>query len=166
MWDLLTKYFQRYPAQSRVAMTLLKYGFSVKEDGIYADDIAIPDTALARATNVDRRIIRATVETIRREPELRDVYARLHPTCHLKDAAPILKWGVLEIVPSDAHRPGILANVARIIAERGISIRQAIVDDPELTEEPRLWVVTETAIPLEVVAEIKNGAGVKSVTIY
>lgn len=166
MWDLLTKYFQRFPAQSRVAQTLLRYGFAVREDGIYADDIAIPDTSLARATNVDRRIIRATVDTIRREPELREVYSRLHPTCHLKDAAPILKWGVLEIVPSDAHRPGILAHVARIIAERGISIRQAIVDDPELSDEPRLWVVTETPIPLEVVGEIKNAVGVKSVTIY
>lgn len=166
MWDLLTRYFQRFPAQSRVAMTLLKYGFAVKEDGIYADDIAIPDTALARATNVDRRIIRATVETIRREPELREVYSRLHPTCHLKDAAPVLKWGVLEIVPSDAHKPGILAHVARIIAERGISIRQAIVDDPELTEEPRLWVVTESALPLDVIGEIKASPGVRSVTIY
>lgn len=166
MWDLLTKYFQRFPAQSRVAQTLLRYGFAVRDDGIYADDIAIPDTSLARATNVDRRIIRATVDTIRREPELREVYSRLHPTCHLKDAAPILKWGVLEIVPSDAHRPGILAHVARIIAERGISIRQAIVDDPELSDEPRLWVVTETPIPLEVVGEIKNAVGVKSVTIY
>ncbi|MHB8585118.1 MAG: hypothetical protein ACYDDF_04695 [Thermoplasmatota archaeon] len=166
MWDLLTKYFQRYPAQSRVAQTLLRHGLSVREDGIYVGDISIPDTSLARATGVDRRIIRATIDTIRREPELRDVYARLHSTCHLKDAAPILKWGVIEIVPSDAHKPGILAHVAQVIAQRGISIRQAIVDDPELVEEPRLYVVTETPIPLDVVGEIKSGPGVKSVVIY
>jgi predicted regulator of amino acid metabolism with ACT domain len=166
MWDLLTKYFQRYPAQSRVAQTLLMHGFSVKEDGIYSGDIAIPDTSLARATNVDRRIIRATIETIRREPELREVYSRLHSTCHLKDAAPILHWGVIEIVPSDPHKPGILAFVAKVISDRGISIRQAIVDDPELAEEPRLYVVTENPIPLDVIGEIKSGPGIKSVVIY
>jgi predicted regulator of amino acid metabolism with ACT domain len=166
MWELLTRYFQRYPAQSRVAQTLLRHGFSVREDAIYAGDVAIPDTALARACNVDRRIISATVDTIRREPELLQVYSKLKPTCHLKDAAPVLKWGVIEIVPSDAQKAGILAHVAGIIAARGISIRQAIVDDPELVEEPRLYIVTEAPIPMDVIAAIKEGPGVKSVVIY
>ncbi|HWG92267.1 MAG TPA: regulator [Candidatus Thermoplasmatota archaeon] len=166
MWDLLTKYFQRYPAQSRVAMTLLKHGLSVRDDGIYCADIAIPDTALARACNVDRRIIAATVDTIRREPELRKVYTKLTPTVHLKDAAPALNWGVIEIVPNDAHSPGILAPVAALIAKRGISIRQAIVDDPELVEEPRLYIITESPIPMDVIGEIRQGAGVKSVVIH
>ncbi len=166
MWDLLTQYFQRYPAQSRVAQTLLKYGLSVRSDGVYCDTIAIPDTSLARACNVDRRIIASTVETIRREPELAKVFTRLHPTCLLKDVAPPLGWGVIEIVPDDAHAPGILAHVATVIARRGLSIRQAIVDDPELVEEPRLYVVTESAIPMDVIAEIKTGPGVKSLVIH
>ncbi|MHB8605478.1 MAG: hypothetical protein ACYDCK_09505 [Thermoplasmatota archaeon] len=166
MWDLLTKYFQRYPAQSRVAQTLLRHGLAVRDDGIYADTISIPDTALARACGVDRRIIGATVETIRNEPELAKVFSRLLPTCHLKDVAPALHWGVIEIVPSDAHRPGILAHVATIIAERNISVRQAIVDDPELVEEPRLYIVTESPIPMDVISDIKRGNGVKSVVIH
>ena len=166
MWELLTRYFQRYPAQSRVAQLILQHGFSIRSDGVYAGGVAIPDTSLARACNVDRRIINATLETIRREPELLNVFSKLQPTCHLKDAAPVLKWGVIEIVPDDAAKPGILAHVAILIAERGISIRQAIVDDPELVEEPRLYIVTEQAIPLDVIAAIKSGPGVKSVVIY
>ncbi len=166
MWDLLTRYFQRFPAQSRVAQTLLTYGLSVRPDGVYCGDVAVTDTALARACNVDRRIINATIDTIRRTPELEPVYTRLLPTCLLKDAAPALQWGVIEIVPSDARQPGILARVATIIAERGISIRQAIVDDPELVEEPRLYIVTENAIPLDVIGQIKEGPGVKSVVIH
>jgi len=166
MWDLLTRYFQRYPAQSRVAQLLLRQGFSVREDGVYAGEVSIPDTSLARACGVDRRIISATIDTIRREPELMRVYTRLQPTCMLKDAAPVLRWGVIEIVPADAHKPGILAHVAGIIAQRGISIRQAIVDDPELVEEPRLYIVTESQIPMDVIADIKNGPGVKSVVIH
>jgi len=166
MWDLLTRYFQRYPAQSRVAQKLLKLGLSVREDGVYAGDVAIPDTSLARACGVDRRIISATIDTIRRETELMRVYTLIQPTCMLKDAAPVLRWGVIEIVPADAHRPGILAHVATIIAARGISVRQAIVDDPELVEEPRLYIVTESQIPMEVIADIRNGPGVKSVVIH
>lgn len=165
MWDLLTRYFQRYPAQSRVAQTLLMQGLSVREDGVYSGDVAISDTALARACQVDRRIISATVETIRREPELQKVYSRLRPTGLLKDVAPHLRWGVIEIVPSDAREPGILAHVAQVIARRGISIRQAIVDDPDLTEEPRLYVITESPVPLDVIAEIRDGRGIKSVVI-
>lgn len=165
MWDLLTRYFQRFPAQSRVAQTLLAQGLSVRDDGVYSGDIAISDTALARACHVDRRIIAATVETIRREPELQRVYSRLAPTCLLKDAAPVMRWGVIEIVPSDAREPGILAHVAAVIASRGISIRQAIVDDPDLTEEPRLYVITEGQVPMDLIAEIREGRGIKSVVI-
>ena len=165
MWDLLTRYFQRFPAQSRVAQTLLVHGFRVADDGVYSGDVAISDTALARACNVDRRIISAPVDTIRREPDLQRVYSRLLPACLLKDAAPIMKWGVLEVLVGDAHEPGILAHVAQVMASRGISIRQAIVDDPDLVEEPRLYVITEQPVPLDVIAEIRAGKGIKSVVI-
>lgn len=165
MWELLTRYFQRFPAQSRVAQTLLTQGLSVREDGVYSGDIAISDTALARACNVDRRIISATVDTIRREPELQKVYARLIPTCHLREAAPVMGWGVIEIIPSDAREPGILAHVANVLARRGISVRQAIVDDPDLVEEPRLYVITEGRVPMDVVAEVREGRGVKAVAL-
>lgn len=165
MWDLLTRHFQRFPAQTRVAQTLLTHGFAVRDDGVYSGDVAISDTALARACNVDRRIIAATVDTIRREPELQRVYSRLLPASLLKDAAPALRWGVIEIVPDDAREPGILAHVANVIAARGISIRQAIVDDPELVDEPRLYVITEAPVPMDAISEIKAGKGIKSVVI-
>jgi predicted regulator of amino acid metabolism with ACT domain len=166
MWKLLTKYFQRYPAQSRVAQMLLMYGLAVREDGVYCDTIAIPDTSIARAAQVDRRVISAAIETIQREPELRAVFSKLTPTCHLKDAGPSLNCGVLEIIPNDAHQPGILAAVADIISKRNISIRQAIVDDPELQEEPRLYIVTEGPIPVDLIPEVRSARGVKSVTLH
>lgn len=166
MWELLTKYFQRYPAQSKVAQMLLRYGLAVHPDGVYCNGIAIPDTSIARAAQVDRRVISATIETIQREAELSKVFSKLQPTCHLKEAAPAMGWGVLEIVPNDPHSPGILAGVAELIAKRNISIRQAIVDDPELQEEPRLIIVTEGPIPVELIPEIRNSRGVRSVVLY
>jgi uncharacterized protein len=166
MWHLLTKYFQRFPAQSRVAQMLLRYGLAVRADGVYCDTIAIPDTSIARAAGVDRRVISATIETIQREPELSKVYSQLTPTTHLKNAGPAMGWGVLEIVPTDASATGILAGVADIIAKRNVSIRQAIVDDPELQEEPRLYIVTEGPLPIDIIPEISNSRGVRSVILH
>lgn len=165
MWDLLTKYFQRFPAQSRVAQTLLSQGLSVREDGVYSGNIAISDTALARACKVDRRIISATIDTIRREKDLMNVYSKLIPTSLLKDAAPTMGWGTIEITPEDAHHPGILAHVTTIITQHGISIRQAIVDDPDLTEQPRLYIITEAPIPLPAIQQIRDHKNIRSITI-
>jgi len=41
----------------------------------------------------------------------------LQPTCHLKEVAPQMNWGVVEIIPVDASTPGILASVSSIIAK-------------------------------------------------
>ncbi len=165
MWDLLEEYFSRYPAQSRVAKLMLDHGFAVRDGGVWAGDVSLTDTALARAANVDRRVVKATVETIEDHSELEQVFSQLSPTCHLRDAAPGLGWGVLEIVPTDASQPGILAGVASTIAEHGISIRQAIVDDPEFTEEPRLFIITERPVPAEVLPEVQAITGVLEVVI-
>lgn len=49
--------------------------------------------------------------------------------------------------------PGILAKSALILAENSISIRQAIVDDPELSPEPKLTLIAERKIPGELISE-------------
>ena len=88
------------------------------------------------------------------------------PTCHLKDVATNMNWGVIEIIPEDPSMPGIVAEVATIIAQNNISIRQSIVDDFELSEEPRLFIVTEKQIPGRLIPKIRNARGVKAVLIY
>lgn len=165
MWDLLTEFFERYPAQSRVARLLLDEGFSVREGDVWAGSVGLTDTAIARAADVDRRVVRSTVETIEENTELSKVFSKLEPTCHLRHVAPELGWGVLEIVPTDASKPGILAGVADVIAENGISIRQAIVDDPEMSEEPRLYIITERSIPSRILPKIQEVGGVQEVVI-
>jgi len=49
--------------------------------------------------------------------------------------------------PVDAKMLGILANSAMILAKNGLSIRQAIVDDPELSPEPKLTLIAEKKNP-------------------
>lgn len=165
MWDHLDDHFSRFPAQARVARLLLKHGFAVREGTVWAGGVSLTDTSLARAAGVDRRVVKATVETIANDPRLSNVFSRLSPTCHLKDAAPALRGGVLEIIPQDASRPGILAAVSAVIARHRISVRQAIVEDPVLAEEPRLYIITETPVPAEVLPEIQACEGVREVVL-
>ncbi len=168
MWDRLIEHFRRYPAQERVVKLMIHHGFRINpaDHKIFAGPIELADTAVGRAANVDRRIVQATIRTILEDAELAQAFTRFAPTMHLKDAAPPLGLGVIEIIPTNASRPGILAGVSRVIAEHGHSIRQAIVDDPDFTDQPRLFVVTEAAVTGDLVPDLQRVQGVRAVTVY
>lgn len=166
MWSKIKPYFEKYPAQGRVAQMMLKNGLRVSSGKIYCGEIPLSDTALGRAAGVDRRVVASTVSTIDANLELSAIFSRLTPVVHLKDVAPLMKWGAIEIVPIDAARPGILAGAASLIAGAGLSIRQVIVDDPEVVEQPSAFKNTEGPDPPELLPKIKTLEGVQGVVIY
>jgi predicted regulator of amino acid metabolism with ACT domain len=53
-----------------------------------------------------------------------------------------------------------------ILAKNGLSIRQAIVDDPELSPEPRLTLIMEKKVPGELIPEFLKVKGVAKVSVY
>jgi len=165
MWHRLKPYFAAYPAQGRLAQRMLLHGFRVAEGHVYAGAVEIADTALARAVGVDRRVVAATVRTIMGVPELLRFFSQIQPVCNLADVAPSMGWGAIEIVPTSASRPGILAGVSTLIAEAGISVRQVIVDDPEIVDDPRGLIITESPVPERILPRIKAVDGVKSVVL-
>ena len=166
MWRTIAKYFNRFPKRKRLAQKLLEYGLKIKEGKIYCSEIELSDSKIARAFEIDRRIITGTIKTISEQKDLQRVFSQLRPTCDLKDVAPLRKWGVIEIIPEDPSMPGILADVAKEVADARISIRQAIVDDFEFSEEPRLFIVTEKQVPGLLIPKIRKIKGVKAVVIY
>jgi hypothetical protein len=166
MWKAISEYFQKYPSQAKVAKLLMRCGMSVKEKRIHCGNIVISDTALARAAGVDRRVVKSTIETISRDRQLARFFSKLQPTINFKDVAPVMGWSAIEIVATDAGQPGILSAISSKIAEAGISIRQAIVDDPETSEEPRIFIITESTVPPELIPRLRSAKGVKSLTIY
>src|SRR3989454_9379045 len=147
MWARLKPYFKGFPAQERVAQLMVSYGVRTKDGAVYVGDIALADSAIARALGVDRRVVTATLKTIEKVPQLRDFFAKLWPVCHLGNVAPTMGWGAIEILPTNASKPGILAGTSAIIAEAGISIRQVVVDDPEIVEDPRALLIKGTPGP-------------------
>jgi hypothetical protein len=166
MWRTIAKYFNKYPRRKKLAQKLLEYGLKINGKRICCGEIELSDSKISRAFDLDRRIISSTIETIMENEELRNVYSKLKPTCHLRDVASTMKWGVIEIIPEDPSMPGTLAEVTTIVAGAGISIRQAIVDDFELSEDPRLFIVTEQQIPGSIIPKIRRSIGVKAVLIY
>ncbi|HLF16695.1 MAG TPA: regulator, partial [Candidatus Thermoplasmatota archaeon] len=106
------------------------------------------------------------VEAILADSRLERVFTRLAPTLHLKDVAPELGCGVIEIIPTNASQPGILAGVSKVISDARLNVRQAIVEDPEFMDEPRLFVVTEARVPPHLIPAMQAVPGVKGVTVF
>ncbi|MFH1424338.1 MAG: amino acid-binding protein [archaeon] len=166
MWSALKEHFKEFPAQEKVAALMLQYGLSVKKGKVYCENIEIPALRIARALGVDRRVVNASVQTIEKTAELKKVFENLHPAAYFKDVAEKMGWSVVEIVPDDASGTGILAGVSKIIADAGISIRQAVSDDPEFAEDARLLVICERQVPSSLIQKLRKSKGVKGVTIY
>jgi predicted regulator of amino acid metabolism with ACT domain len=167
MWSNIKKYFEGCPERLRVARVLVENGLSVRNGGIYLNEIEVPPVRIARVAGVDRRTVNETVAAINANRELRLIFESLRSAGHsLKEVAKHLSLGVVEITPVDAKIPGILANCATLLAENGLSIRQAIVDDPELSPEPKLVLIVEKKIPGELISKFLSVNGVAKVAVY
>ena len=157
MFDEIMAQFEGSPSQQAVIRLLLERGFSVSEEGrVVSGGIEIPDTQIARELDIDRRVVDATTDAILTDEELRPIFQNISAIPSLMDLAPVLDLSVLTVVPTDADEPGIVAAVTTAIADRGISIRQTISEDPEFTDEPVLYVITDEPLPGDLLNEIRD----------
>ena len=167
MWSNIRKYLEGYPERIKVARVLVENGLSVKNGKIYLNEIEIPPVRIARVAGVDRRTVSETLNAINANRELRLIFEGIRSAGHsLKEIARHLNLGVVEIIPVDARTPGILAGSAMILAKNGVSIRQAIVDDPELSPEPKLTLIAEKKIPGELISEFLKVKGIAKISVY
>jgi len=167
MWNTIKKHSEAHPERLRIARVLVENGLSVRNGKVYLNEIEIPPVRIARVAGVDRRTVKETLNVIQSNHELRPIFEDIRSAGHsLKEIAKHLNLGVVEITPSDARIPGILASSAMILAENGLSIRQAIVDDPELSPEPKLTLIAEKKIPGELIPRLLKVKGVAKVTVY
>jgi predicted regulator of amino acid metabolism with ACT domain len=157
MFDEIMAKFADSPGQRAVVRLLLERGFSVNEEGrVVSGGIEIPDTGIAREVGVDRRVVNATTETILDDPEMERVFRNISAIPSLMDLAPVLGLSVLTVQVADETQPGIVATVTSRIADRDISIRQTISEDPEFTDEPKLYVITDEPLPGELITELQE----------
>ena len=166
MFDEIMEKFEGSPSQQEVVRLLLERGFSVSEEGrVISGGIEIPDTQIARELGVDRRVVDSTTDAILADDDLRPIFRNISSIPSLRDLAPVLDLTVLTVEVRDAEQSGIVATVTSMIADRGVSIRQAITEDPEFTDEPRLYVITGEALPGELLTDLKDLEFVRRVGI-
>ncbi len=164
---MVVEYLKGYTERLAVARIFIENGLSVRNGKIYCNEIEIPPIRVSRVAKVDRRTVKETIKMIEENPELRVIFRAIRSAgLSLKEVARHLDLGVVEIEVADARIPGILAKSASLIAKRNISIRQAIVDDPELSPEPKLTLIAETKIPGQLVSEFLKINGVTRVSVY
>ncbi len=167
MWKKIQSQLEDYPERLKVARVLIENGLSAQNDKIYLNQIEIPPIRVARVAGVDRRTVNETLSSIHDNPELRMIFEEIRPAGHsLKEIAKHLNLGVVEITVVNAKSPGILSSAATILNGAGLSIRQAIVDDPELSPEPKLTFIVERKIPGELIPELLKIPGVAKVSVY
>ena len=166
MFDEIMGKFEGSPSQQAVIRLLLERGFSVNDDGrVVSGGIEIPNTGIAREIGVDRRVVDSTTTAILDDDELRRIFQNISSIPSLMDLAPVLDLSVLTIEPNDAERSGIVAKVTGLLAERGISIRQTITEDPEFTDEPLLYVVTDDPLPGDLLNDLSDLDFVRRISI-
>ncbi|THE65459.1 amino acid-binding protein [Salinadaptatus halalkaliphilus] len=157
MFDEIMEKFEGSPSQQAVIRLLLERGFSVNDEGrVVSGGIEIPNTGIAREIGVDRRVVDSTTDVILEDPELRRIFQNISQVPSLMDLAPVLDLTVLSIAVDDPEREGIVSTVTGTLADNGISIRQTISEDPEFTDEPRLYLITDEHLPGDAITELRD----------
>lgn len=157
MFAEIMEKFEGSPSQQRVIRLLLERGFSVNDDGrVVSGGIEIPNTGIAREIDVDRRVVDSTTDAILADEQLRRIFQNISQIPSLMDLAPVLDLHVLTVDVYDTEQPGIVAEVAGMIAEEDISMRQTVSEDPEFAVDPRLYIVTEDPLPGDLLNAIRE----------
>jgi len=157
MFDEILEKFEGSPSQQAVIRLFLERGFSVNEEGrVVSGGIEIPYTGIARELDVDRRVVDSTTDAILDDPDLKRIFTNISSVPSLMDLAPVLDLTVLTVEVDAADEAGIVAEVTGILADYGISIRQVLSEDPEFTDDPKLYVITDTELPGELLVEIRE----------
>ena len=167
MWEKVDKKFQKYPARIRVIQKMIELGIRISDDGKpYCGDLKISESALAKVSDVDRRVIKSTINLILKDDELSPIFKNIVPAgTLLKNLAKNLGLGVIEIeVGKDSN--GILASTSTMISEKNINIRQAYAEDTYLENAPVLTIITDEPVPGDLINEFLKIDKVKRVSIY
>ena len=167
MWEKIRKELGSHPERLKVARLCLESGLAIRGEGIYLNQIEIPTARIGKAANVDRRTVVETARMISKNPTLREIFEGLQPAGpSLRGISKQLGLGVVEITADDPRTVGILAGSSKLLADAGISIRQALVDDPELVPEPKLTLIGDRSVPGTIIPKMLKIRGVAKISVY
>jgi Predicted regulator of amino acid metabolism, contains ACT domain len=158
--------FSKYHSQKLVVLKILEYGLRVESGKVLCNDIEIEIRSLAKICQVDARAVKAAIANIESDRKLSKVFLNMKSAIHLGRVAPFLGLGEIVIEPYNARDYGIIYQTAEVLWKHKVSIRQAIGDDPDISTDPRLYIITDSPIPSSIIPELKKSSKIKGVTIY
>jgi predicted regulator of amino acid metabolism with ACT domain len=165
MYRMLEKAFADSPGKKKVAEVMLMYGLRVDEKGrIFCSEIELSPAKMARALEVDRRVIIETGRMLAQDDELYGIFSQLLPTAFIGKAARKLGFESIEI-RAEPHEKGIVARVAAVVSDRGIVIRQIVADDPDIYPEPKLTLILEKRLDGMTIDRLRRIKGVNEIVI-
>src|SRR5437660_4849317 len=167
MWTKIQAMMEGHPERLRVVRILLENGLGLRGNEVCLNGIEVPIVRIAKSAGVDRRTVDETIRMVETNPELRSLFSNLRSAgLSLKGVAKQLGLGVVEIIVEDPHKAGIIAGASRLFSELGISIRQALVEDPELTPEPKIVLIGDNAVAGDVTPKLGKIHGLTRVSVY
>ncbi|NVM29774.1 MAG: amino acid-binding protein [Candidatus Helarchaeota archaeon] len=168
MWNEIQKIFRKNPKKLEVARTILELGLCISTDKkVFCGDIEIPYSKIAKALNIDRRVVISTVELILDHKKLKKIFTKIKPAgpSFMELAKQVeFEFGLVEI-SAESETVGIIARVTDLIAKEGVSIRQIFAQDPELFPDPKLIIITEKPIT-DITKKFLEIPGILSVSIF
>ncbi|HXW36534.1 MAG TPA: hypothetical protein VEJ36_01330 [Nitrososphaerales archaeon] len=165
MWPSVKRQFERQKVRPDIVKKMIECGIRVGDgDRLFVGDVEVGDLALARAVGVDRRVVRSTVVQIRKNHFLNGIFSNITPFgSSLVSVVSKLGYSAI-VIEADQKRAGVIAAVARVLAEHDIVIRQALADDPDMVVDAKLTLVVEGNVT-PAVAELNRLELVKSIKI-
>lgn len=166
MWSNIRKQFQRQAVRPEIVRKFIECGMRVGDnDKIYVGNVEVDYTAVARALDVDRRVVKQTVQQIRGNRYLNSLFSKTMPLgTSLVDLVSQLGYtGV--VIEADPKSPGVMAAVAEILSRHGTVVRQAVAEDPEMVPDAKMTLVVEGQLSGQAVEELHDLRVVRSIKI-
>jgi len=166
MWRSVKDEFARQVVRPDVVRKMLECGMRISNEmKIYVDDVEVDYTAVARAVDVDRRVVKQTVEQIRRSKSLFSLFANIRPLgASLAGVVSQLGYSAI-IIEGDPRSPGVMAAVAEILSRNGTVVRQALADDPDMVSDAKMTLVVEGHLSGQIITELNDLPVIKSLKI-
>ncbi len=162
---IIDSYFGEYPARKKVAEIIFNSGFSVREGKIFSRNVEIPVSSIARAADVNRKIVYHTVEQIEKNYALRSIFERIEPMTNLRRVGPIVGWDVIELKMDMDGLSCALKDVVAILSEEGCNVRQIVGEEP-LLSNGKIFVVLTRPVPIRLLEKIKALPSVNDITLH
>lgn len=162
---IIDAYFHEYPARKKVAEMIFKSGFSVRDGKVFAGDVEIPISSIARASNVNRKVVYHTIEYIEKNYALKSIFERIEPMPSLRRVGPIVGWDVLEFDMDINSLSCALRDVLEILSRPECHVRQVIGEEP-LLSEGKIYVVLTRPVPMDILKKLKNLSTIKDITLH